>query len=642
MDSSGIPQEINITETKESKIKNKNGNMGSGQSEEVSQITEAVRAEETTDDAPDKKLDQSLDIEENIEGTALRNLTEETDDAFRIGKMEGFTKSPLRDNKNPRYDTAKDISMWPTSSDGKNRLEAAFEAFDSNHDEDARDSFVDAESAIPLEKVVPRVMTPVAIPVTLPVPPPNQRTREKPAGAPRSSPKRATTPRSTNNELIRHLNRSELILNKADDEMSPALIRRLRDFAFAQQKRTETYGERNPWGIIGLYDHLTGIRTDIEWAEDAAWRREQSEPYLSWSDFEGAKDTGLNQPFFTYIVMVLCTVCLILSIGVNGWSVEPLTVNPMIGPSAQTLIDVGAKKTSLIVNEGQWYRLFSPMVLHAGIIHFVLNMLALWFIGYAVEMSHGFLTAAILFIIPAIGGTIMSALFLPEYISVGASGGIFGLIGGCIADIVTNWNLLFSKEVNHSEGSRFRNVKVLIWLLLDILLNILIGLTPFVDNFTHLGGMVYGFLCGLSKLERLSTAFFGVQKGLLSRLQSSLVRFFGLTLSIICIIITTFVLAKSEGKRIANCPGCRYVSCVPFPFWSDYDDKWWYCDDCDLVEADARHSTVTNLYSSMTMTCPDGDSEFIDLSGSQISDPIFLQKQLPKYCRDYCDHLFAD
>jgi len=66
--------------------------MGSGQSEEVSQITEAVRAEETTDDAPDKKLDQSLDIEENIEGTALRNLTEETDDAFRIGKMEGFTK----------------------------------------------------------------------------------------------------------------------------------------------------------------------------------------------------------------------------------------------------------------------------------------------------------------------------------------------------------------------------------------------------------------------------------------------------------------------------------------------------------------------------------------------------------------------
>jgi len=50
-------------------------------------------------------------------------------------------------------------------------------------------------------------------------------------------------------------------------------------------------------------------------------------------------------------------------------------------------------------------------------------MLALWFIGSAVEQSHGFLAAALLFILPAIGGTLLSALFLPEYISVGASGG---------------------------------------------------------------------------------------------------------------------------------------------------------------------------------------------------------------------------
>lgn len=50
-------------------------------------------------------------------------------------------------------------------------------------------------------------------------------------------------------------------------------------------------------------------------------------------------------------------------------------------------------------------------------------MLALWFIGYAVEQSHGFFAAALLFILPAVGGTLLSAIFLPEYISVGASGG---------------------------------------------------------------------------------------------------------------------------------------------------------------------------------------------------------------------------
>lgn len=449
---------------------------------------------------------------------------------------------------------------------------------------------------------------------------------------------------SHRNELMRHLNGRNDVPADNDDKISPALKRRLRDFAFAQQKRRDTYGEKNPWGIIGLYDHLTGIRTDIEWAEDAAWRREQNEPYLSWSDFEEAKDTGYNQPFFTYIIMFICTGCLILSIGVNGWKVEPLSVNPMIGPSAQTLIDVGAKKTSLIVQENEWFRIFSPMVLHAGIIHFILNMIALWFIGYAVEMNHGFFAIAILFIVPAIGGTLLSALFLPEYISVGASGGIFGLIGGCIADIVTNWNLLFSKEVNTSNhGQRFRNFKVLVWLLLDILLNVLIGLTPFVDNFTHLGGMIYGFLCGVSKLERLSKAFFGVQKGLLSKFQTGLVRFFGTIMSIVLIVITLVVLINSDGERLTSCRGCRYVSCVPFPFWADYEDKWWYCDDCDVVRADARLNTVTNTYTSMNLTCPDGEIIFIDLSlGSAGGDQSFLQKQLPTYCRDNCNSLFAN
>jgi len=427
-----------------------------------------------------------------------------------------------------------------------------------------------------------------------------------------------------------------------NDKLNPALQRRLRDFDFAQRKRRERYGERSPWGIIGLYHHLIGIRTDIEWAEDAAWRREHGEPYLSWSDFEDAKDTGWNQAFFTYIVMFVCTVCLILSIAVNGWKVEPLTVNPMIGPSANTLIMVGAKKTSLIVNENQWYRLFSPMVLHAGIIHFVLNMLALWFIGYAVEQSHGFLNVMILFIVPAVGGTIMSALFLPEYISVGASGGIFGLIGACLADIVTNWNLLFSKAVNKTDdGSRYRHIKVLIWLILDILLNVLIGMTPFVDNFTHVGGMLYGFLCGLTKLERLSMSFFGVQQGFFHRFRQHLIQFFGMILSIVCIIISVIVLAKSDGGRIEKCRGCRYVSCVPFPFWSSYENKWWYCDDCDLVSADARQDRVTGAYSSMNMTCPDGAIENIDLK-DEITDAGYLQRQLPNYCRDYCENLFMN
>lgn len=64
----------------------------------------------------------------------------------------------------------------------------------------------------------------------------------------------------------------------AVDFMAPALARRIRDFQFAQEKRRKKYGHEKPWGILGLYDHLTAIRVDIEWAEDAASRRANGEP----------------------------------------------------------------------------------------------------------------------------------------------------------------------------------------------------------------------------------------------------------------------------------------------------------------------------------------------------------------------------
>lgn len=114
---------------------------------------------------------------------------------------------------------------------------------------------------------------------------------------------------------------------------SPALARRLRDFQFAQEKRRRKYGDERPWGILGLYDHLATVRVDVEWAEDAAVRRANGESYLSWADFDASKKRGVNRPYFTYFLLITCTVILTASIVVNDWRFEPLSVNPMIGPS---------------------------------------------------------------------------------------------------------------------------------------------------------------------------------------------------------------------------------------------------------------------------------------------------------------------
>jgi membrane associated rhomboid family serine protease len=251
------------------------------------------------------------------------------------------------------------------------------------------------------------------------------------------------------------------------------LERRVRDFLLAQRKRHEKYGAVRPWGIFGLYAHLDTVRIDLEWAEDAAWRRVHGEPYLNWADFDQAARRATPRPKWTLAVIAVCTIMLVVELAVNDWKIEPLSENPMLGPSRDTLIRVGARDTVKIVSDGQWFRLFTPLVLHAGLIHYCINMAAFWFIGGAVEQSHGLVAAVILFVVPGVGGNILSAIFLPRYISVGASGGIFGLIGACVADIGLNWNILFLR--NNQETSQQvlrRNFVALLILVVEILVNI--------------------------------------------------------------------------------------------------------------------------------------------------------------------------
>ncbi|MBV5345549.1 MAG: hypothetical protein JZU63_08495, partial [Rhodoferax sp.] len=112
-------------------------------------------------------------------------------------------------------------------------------------------------------------------------------------------------------------------------------------------------------------------------------------------------------------------------------------------------------------------------------------------------------------------------------------------------------------------------------------------------------------------------------------------RFSGLILSVVLIMITTGVLVDFDAGT-SPCPSCRYVSCVPFPPWAGEDNKWWYCDDCSMVTADAKLDS--SGYYSLSMTCPDGE---IDLSDQLVTDRQWIQRQLPTMCRKYCDQVFG-
>lgn len=357
------------------------------------------------------------------------------------------------------------------------------------------------------------------------------------------------------------------------------------------------------------------------------------------------------------------------SIAQNGWTVEPFSVNPMIGPSAQTLVAMGAKSSSLIVESKEIWRIFSAMVLHAGLIHYLLNMLALWFIGTAVEQCHGSFQSLLLFVIPATGGTLLSAIFLPEYITVGASAGIFGLIGACLADIFMNWALLFDGFVNGENRQRY-NV-VLLVLFLDIVVNSLIGLTPFVDNFARkfslchisqvfmkfrnslivflcvctlikdLGGMLFGFLCGTSTMQRVTTDMFGDKQieSCWSSVKRNFVRFFGIIITVVAMSTALALLMNGDGTT-SPCPSCDALSCVPFPPWASYEHKWWYCDDCGSITAEARINPNTNEYDQLTLDCPGGDAVTLDIEENEFeSSKAWLESRLPTLCRSHCSNV---
>lgn len=201
-------------------------------------------------------------------------------------------------------------------------------------------------------------------------------------------------------------------------------------------------------------------------------------------------------------------------------------------------------------------------------------------------------------------------------------------------DIVMNWNLLFNQFVNE-RSSRMSHARVLIGLLLDIIINCLLGLTPFVDNFTHLGGMIYGFLCGLSTMKLVSLRFFGEKKQCGHDAKLFVFRFFGLLVSMAGIIASSIVLFSGDGKT-NPCPSCNVISCIPFPPWNGPNEKWWYCDDCAQATAEGTLNTATGKFIEMDLTCPDRSIVYVKVDESWPQDELGLETMLPALCRERC------
>lgn len=83
----------------------------------------------------------------------------------------------------------------------------------------------------------------------------------------------------------------------------------------------------------------------------------------------------------------------------------------------------------LAVADGQTYRLITSAFLHFGLTHIAFNMLALYFVGPPLEVALGRVRFLTLYLVSALGGSVLVYLLTLDALTAGASGAVFGLFG---------------------------------------------------------------------------------------------------------------------------------------------------------------------------------------------------------------------
>ncbi|GAA0602446.1 rhomboid protease YqgP [Virgibacillus siamensis] len=175
-----------------------------------------------------------------------------------------------------------------------------------------------------------------------------------------------------------------------------------------------------------------------------------------------------GKPFFTYFLLVI-NVLIFMMLELNGGS-----------KNIETLIEYGAKYNLAIMEDNEWWRILTSMFLHIGPVHLFMNMLAVYFLGVAVERIFGSWRFLFIYFLSGIGGGLAS-FALTTHVSAGASGALFGLFGALLF-----FGLIHKRIFNQTMGKN---------LMIIIAINIILGITvPTIDMGAHIGGLVTGFV----------------------------------------------------------------------------------------------------------------------------------------------------
>ena len=141
----------------------------------------------------------------------------------------------------------------------------------------------------------------------------------------------------------------------------------------------------------------------------------------------------------------------------------------------------------ILIASGEWWRLFTPMVVHSPdfALHIVMNSLVLFIFGPVVERAFGTARFIVMYVIAGFVGSVASYMFSPPFIrGVGASGAIFGIAGVLLV-------YLFNRRQSSFVYHEMRNVMFFIGI------NLVLGFAiSGIDYWAHIGGLLAGMALG--------------------------------------------------------------------------------------------------------------------------------------------------
>jgi Uncharacterized membrane protein (homolog of Drosophila rhomboid) len=150
----------------------------------------------------------------------------------------------------------------------------------------------------------------------------------------------------------------------------------------------------------------------------------------------------------------------------------------------QNIMNWGVQYNPLVA-QGQYYRIFTAMFLHASIFHIFINMFSLLMVGRAVEIFFGKWRYLLIYLLSGIAGGITFYFLSPGDAAVGASGAIFGVFGALGIFYIMNRRMM---------GSGGQSI-IIQWGFI-LVLNLVLGMTPGsgIAIWGHIGGLVMGMI----------------------------------------------------------------------------------------------------------------------------------------------------